>query len=94
MTAKAQRGGVRALLMALRVYQGFVSPVMPLGCRFYPSCSNYAGEAIERFGAWRGTLLAARRIWRCRPFSSGGYDPLPGREERKPSHHAHEVARA
>jgi putative membrane protein insertion efficiency factor len=46
-------------------------------CKFYPSCSHYAAEAIERHGARRGLLLAAARLWRCRPFTRGGHDPVP-----------------
>ncbi len=46
-------------------------------CKFYPTCSQYAMEAVEKYGAWKGTLLAAWRILRCNPFSEGGYDPVP-----------------
>ncbi len=70
----------RLLLAALRVYQGFLSPLMPSACKFYPSCSRYAYEAIEIHGARRGSWLALRRLLRCRPFSRGGVDPVPERE--------------
>lgn len=70
---------VRLLLAALRVYQGFLSPLLPSACKFYPSCSRYAYEAIEVHGARRGAWLAARRVLRCRPFSPGGVDPVPER---------------
>jgi putative membrane protein insertion efficiency factor len=70
----------RLLLAAVRVYQGFFSPLMPSACKFYPSCSRYAYEAIEGHGARRGAWLALRRVLRCRPFSPGGVDPVPERE--------------
>ena len=65
------------MLALIRFYQGFISPLMPLGCRFHPSCSHYAYQAIERHGARRGVWLAARRLLRCRPFGPYGYDPVP-----------------
>jgi putative membrane protein insertion efficiency factor len=66
------------LLTALiRGYQLFVSPLFPASCRYYPTCSAYALQAIERHGAARGSWLAARRIARCHPFRPGGYDPVP-----------------
>jgi putative membrane protein insertion efficiency factor len=71
---------VRALLAALRIYQVLFSPLMPSACRFYPSCSRYAYEAIGVHGARRGSWLALRRLARCQPFSPGGIDPVPGRE--------------
>jgi uncharacterized protein len=71
---------VRALLTVLRIYQGFFSPLMPSACKFYPSCSRYAYEAIGVHGARRGSWLALRRLARCRPFSPGGIDPVPERE--------------
>ncbi len=70
----------RLLLAVLRLYQGFLSPLMPSACKFYPSCSRYAYEAIEIHGARRGSWLALRRLLRCRPFSRGGVDPVPERE--------------
>jgi len=65
------------LLAAIRLYQGFVSPLTFSACKFYPSCSRYAYEAIERYGPRRGIRLALERLWRCRPWSPGGVDPVP-----------------
>lgn len=64
-------------LLSLRVYQIFLGPFFGGACKFTPSCSKYAYEAIERFGAQRGAWLAMKRVIRCRPFSPGGYDPIP-----------------
>jgi hypothetical protein len=75
--SRAARHLSGGLVFLVRVYQAFLTPLVPSACRFYPSCSHYAVEAIERWGACRGVWLAARRLWRCRPFSSGGYDPVP-----------------
>jgi uncharacterized protein len=75
--ARAGRAAVWLLLMGVRFYQAVLAPLMPLGCKFYPSCSRYAAEAIARHGARRGTRLALARLWRCRPFTQGGVDPVP-----------------
>ena len=65
------------LVGALRGYKRFVSPLLPPACRFHPSCSVYAAEAIERHGALRGGWLAVRRVSRCHPWNEGGFDPVP-----------------
>ena len=66
-------------LATLRVYKAAISPLVPPACRFHPTCSAYAEEAIERHGFARGTLLAAWRLLRCHPFSPGGIDLVPER---------------
>jgi uncharacterized protein len=65
------------LLLLVRFYIAFLSPVFGGACRFYPSCSNYAADAIERHGARHGVSLALRRLLRCNPFTKGGLDPVP-----------------
>ena len=65
------------LLRAIRLYRAVLSPVLGGNCRFDPTCSAYGYEAIERHGALRGSWLAVRRVGRCHPFRSGGYDPVP-----------------
>ena len=67
----------RFLLWLIRVYQKGISPLSPPACRFIPTCSQYAAEAIERFGFFKGGYLALRRLLRCHPFHKGGYDPVP-----------------
>jgi uncharacterized protein len=67
----------RLALLLITGYRRLVSPRLGANCRYYPTCSAYAQEAIERFGAGRGTWLAVRRIGRCHPFRDGGYDPVP-----------------
>jgi putative membrane protein insertion efficiency factor len=75
---KAIDVGAKALLVAfIRAYQHTLGPLMPLSCRFEPSCSRYALEAVRKHGPWRGSALAVRRIFRCNPFNAGGYDPVP-----------------
>jgi uncharacterized protein len=65
------------LLLLVRCYIAFLSPFFGGACRFHPSCSNYAVEAITRHGARRGAWLALRRLLRCNPFTKGGFDPVP-----------------
>lgn len=67
----------KVLLAAIKVYQLGISPLLGSNCRYLPSCSQYAAEAIETHGPWRGTRLGIGRILRCRPFARAGYDPVP-----------------
>jgi uncharacterized protein len=67
----------KLLVWILRAYQLMLSPMLGQNCRFYPSCSNYAIEAIRTHGAARGSVLAARRVCRCHPWNEGGSDPVP-----------------
>lgn len=69
----------RLMCGSIRLYQRFISPLLPPSCRYYPTCSAYALEAIVRFGPFKGFLLAVRRVMRCHPFHEGGYDPVPGK---------------
>ena len=72
---------MRSLLRSLlRLYRYAVSPMLAPACRFHPSCSAYAEEAIEEYGALRGGWLAARRVCRCGPWHPGGFDPVPGKD--------------
>jgi uncharacterized protein len=73
----------KVLMTLVRAYQWTLSPLLGARCRFYPSCSCYAHEALERHGALRGTWLAAKRLLRCQPFSPGGYDPVPRTEHER-----------
>jgi hypothetical protein len=72
-----QSAGVRVLVFLVRGYQMLISPLLPPSCRFYPSCSAYALQAVQVHGALRGSWLAARRLSRCHPFHAGGLDPVP-----------------
>jgi len=68
----------RLLAIAMiRGYQRVISPILPASCRFYPSCSQYTLEAVDRYGVLRGSWLGIRRIARCHPFHPGGFDPVP-----------------
>jgi uncharacterized protein len=67
----------QGIIWLVRGYQRFISPLFPPSCRFTPTCSQYAVEAIDRFGTIKGGYLATRRIVRCHPFHPGGYDPVP-----------------
>jgi len=74
---------MRTLLIGIvKAYRWFLSPLIGPTCRFYPTCSAYALEALERFGALRGTWLIVRRLARCHPWNPGGFDPVPVRHER------------
>ena len=72
----------RLLVLLLSGYRMFISPLLAPRCRFYPSCSAYALEAVQVHGALRGSWLAARRLSRCHPFHAGGLDPVPARAAR------------
>jgi hypothetical protein len=78
-TGALRTSGSWLLVLAVRIYQVTLSPILGGACRFAPSCSQYAIEAIESHGPMRGAWLAARRIGRCHPLSTGGYDPVPTR---------------
>jgi uncharacterized protein len=73
-------------LWVLRLYKRWISPAFPPSCRYVPTCSGYAMEAIERYGAWRGGALAARRVLRCHPFAKGGLDAVVKRRVGNPTH--------
>ncbi len=81
-SSAAPRGAVsRAMVALLRFYREGISPLRPACCRYTPSCSAYAVEAIETYGPARGGWLALRRLLRCHPFHAGGHDPVPPRVE-------------
>jgi putative membrane protein insertion efficiency factor len=86
---------VRRVLIALvRLYRGAISPLLTPRCRFVPSCSAYAEEALTLHGAVRGSWLTARRIGRCHPFHRGGYDPVPTKPSSVPGTHPSSVRSA
>ena len=72
----------------IKGYQWFISPVLPRSCRFYPTCSSYALQAIEVHGPLKGGWLALKRIGRCHPWNEGGMDPVPERTDHHHHHHA------
>ncbi|MBE6404139.1 MAG: membrane protein insertion efficiency factor YidD [Lentisphaeria bacterium] len=76
-------------LLLIRVYQLTLSPFIGQCCRFTPSCSRYATEALKRHGFWYGSILTIYRLIRCQPFCKGGYDPVPPRKIKKNSSKAH-----
>jgi hypothetical protein len=79
----------RVLIAALRVYQFAISPLLPPACRFYPTCSEYAVQAIARHGPGWGLWLGLRRLLRCHPWHPGGMDPVPAERPAFPHLHAH-----
>jgi putative membrane protein insertion efficiency factor len=79
----------RAVLLLLRGYKWAISPIFPPACRYVPTCSEYAMEAVERYGALRGSLMAALRLLRCHPFVKGGYDPVEKHDRRSSAHACH-----
>jgi putative membrane protein insertion efficiency factor len=74
----------RAAVAPIRLYQAVISPAIGQRCKYYPSCSDYAAQAISRFGILRGLVLAAWRLLRCNPFSSGGFDPVESQRLVRP----------
>lgn len=79
--ARSQSVAASLLLVLLQVYKIVLSPVFGGACKYHPSCSNYASQAIQVHGARRGSLLALKRLLRCRPFTQGGFDPVPSADE-------------
>lgn len=71
----------KILLSVIRFYQVAISPIKPPSCRFYPTCSHYGLEAVQRFGALKGGWLTLKRILKCHPFHPGGIDPVPEKKE-------------
>ena len=67
----------KIFLWIIRFYQTAISPLFPPSCRFYPSCSHYGYEAIEKYGILKGGWMATKRVCRCHPFNPGGFDPVP-----------------
>ncbi len=82
----------RIALVPIRLYQRLISPALPRRCKYHPTCSAYATQAIKRYGILRGAVLAGWRLLRCNPFSRGGYDPLSEqtlfRERPSPASHS------
>ncbi|MEL7035796.1 MAG: membrane protein insertion efficiency factor YidD [Cyanobacteria bacterium J06592_8] len=75
----------KTVVTLIRGYRMFISPLLPPSCRYTPTCSQYAIEAVERFGVIEGGWLATKRILRCHPFHPGGYDPVPLKKKKKNS---------
>ena len=71
-----------AIRTFIRAYQLLIAPLLPPSCRYYPTCSHYAAEAIDRHGPWRGSVLAMHRLLRCHPWGGSGYDPVPSEPGR------------
>ena len=96
---KLSRIPAECLIALLHVYKQVLSPLFPPACRYTPTCSEYAVEALDRHGALRGSALAFGRLLRCHPFVSGGYDPVPaqritnrcGAARRRSNHHPHPI---
>lgn len=67
----------KIVIFLLKIYKKFISPLLPPSCRYYPTCSVYAMQAVERFGVFKGGILAVKRLLRCNPYCKGGFDPVP-----------------
>ncbi len=67
----------KLVIIFIKFYQYSISPLLGRNCRYYPTCSAYAVEAVEKYGSLKGTALAIKRILRCHPFHAGGFDPVP-----------------
>jgi len=81
--AKNNSAPQKLVLTCIKGYQRFISPMLGSNCRFYPTCSCYANQAIERFGVIKGGWLASKRLLKCHPLNAGGEDPVPTLEEEK-----------
>lgn len=77
-----KNGLKHSFILIIRFYRKFISPLKRPSCIYYPTCSTYALEALERFGFFKGSYLSLKRILRCHPFAKGGYDPVPYKEEQ------------
>ncbi|WP_422404470.1 membrane protein insertion efficiency factor YidD [Mammaliicoccus sp. JADD-157] len=73
----------KLFIKLIRLYQRYISPLTPPTCRFHPTCSNYAIEAISEYGVLKGTWLAIKRILKCHPFHPGGFDPVPPKKDHE-----------
>lgn len=73
----------KIFIKLIRLYQLYISPLTPPTCRFHPTCSNYAIEAIQEYGAAKGAWLGTKRILKCHPFHKGGFDPVPPSKNKK-----------
>ena len=73
----------KLIIKVIRIYQRKISPLFGPRCRYYPTCSNYAVEAVERFGVLKGSILTVSRLLRCNPLFPGGYDPVPEKKKKK-----------
>lgn len=79
----------RILISCIKCYRYLISPLMASHCRFHPSCSSYAIQAIEKYGAFKGSFMAIKRLLRCQPFHPGGYDPVPEKSLDNDGHTTH-----
>lgn len=83
MVGELKRFSARLVILMLRGYKRFISPCLPAACRFDPTCSEYAREAIEKHGLSSGSWLAVKRVLRCHPWNEGGFDPVPNNFQEK-----------